>query len=220
MVPANFDALSDDELIEHIEKAKRAVATTPDGPVKKWIENDIRAAEQRLQARRAKVGSPSPQKASVAAGTRASHVSTTVANTGSVSPVNVSSPTQAVAANMTPTPAPTVAQTTASASAQSQAVIRNAAGHGTPPAGSVPTPARSAGGITEELMEAAKSLSKRVYAGAKGSKNLRAAGVAALASAAGFGMGKMKNRTQNAPDKAQLEYNREQALKQSLMSDG
>ena len=173
------------------------------------IEEIEKAAEKHAQKR-----------SGVAAGTRASHVSTTVANTGSVSPVSVSNPTQAVAANMTPTPAPTAAQTTASASAQSQAVIRNAAGHGTPPPSSVPTSARAAGGITEELMEAAKSLSQRVYAGAKGSKNLRAAGVAALASAAGFGMGKIKNRTQNAPGKAQLEYNREQALRQSLMSDG
>jgi len=157
------------------------------------------------------------KRSGVAAGTRAQNVSTTVGNTGSVSPVNVSNPNAAVSANAVPTPPPSTARTVASASAPSNAVLRSAAGHGTPPvAAPSVSSARVAGGITEELMEASKALSKRVYQGAKASKNIRAAGVAALASAAGFGIGKVKNRNQ----KAEFEYNRQRALRQSLMSDG
>lgn len=191
------------------DKAKKALGL--DGDKEEGVEEladiIVPKVEETIEKVKARGGS------TVAAGTRAQNVSTVVSSNAGVSPVNVGNPTQAVAANTAPTPPPVP-----NPAAQSQQVIRAAAGHGTPPpsAAAAAVPPSRTGGIIEELMDAGAGLAKSVTKGFKESKNIRAAGLAALASAVGYGAGKVKNR----PEDAKAEFIREQQLRRSLMSDG
>jgi len=155
----------------------------------------------------------------LAVGQHAAQVSTTVSANANVSPVNVSQPNAAAAANAVPTPPPTsqAAAAASNASAASQRVA-NGAGRGTPPASAMPAPktASKGAGMIDELMTYGKELSSAVFKGAKESKNIRMLGLTALAGATGWAVGKQKDA-----QKAQTqEFNRQQAIRNSLMSDG
>ena len=155
----------------------------------------------------------------LAVGQHAAQVSTTVSANANVSPVNVSQPNAAAAANAAPTPPPTsqAAAAASNASAASQRVA-NGAGRGTPPASAMPAPktASKGAGMIDELMTYGKELSSAVFKGAKESKNIRMLGLTALAGATGWAVGKQKDA-----QKAQTqEFNRQQAIRNSLMSDG
>ena len=68
----------------------------------------------------------------------------------------------------------------------------------------------------QDLMKAGKAVAEDVWKGVKGSKSARLAGVAALASAAGWAAEKAKGHKEAAVK----EYNREQKMRKQLMSDG
>jgi hypothetical protein len=76
-------------------------------------------------------------------------------------------------------------------------------------------------GITRELLESGGDIARAIAGGTKNSKNLRLAGAATLLSAAGYGIGKVKNRKADA-NKEQLKFDpdEEAALRQSLLNDG
>jgi hypothetical protein len=154
--------------------------------------------------------------AGVTVGQKASQVSTAVASNSNVAPVNVSSPNVAVATNRLPGPTPT-AQATQSASQTAQR-IANGGGRSAPPPSAVPlNPTRSASNrMLGEALTYAKELSTAVLDGAKGSKNIRMLGLTTALGVAGWASGRMKD-TQK---KQQQEYNRQEAIRQSLMSDG
>jgi hypothetical protein len=152
--------------------------------------------------------------AGVTVGQKASQVSTVVASNSNVSPVSVSSPNVAVATNTLPAPTPAVASTrSASQTAQR---IANGGGRASPPPSSVPPMPSKATKAMGELLDYGKELSKAVTGGAKGSKNIRMLGLTTALGASGFLAGKMKD-SQKAQ---QQEYNRQQAIRHSLMSDG
>lgn len=68
----------------------------------------------------------------------------------------------------------------------------------------------------DSLMKAGSEIASNVMKGIKGSKNTRIAGLAALATGAGWVAERAKGH-QKALD---VEYNREQQMRQQLMSDG
>jgi hypothetical protein len=68
----------------------------------------------------------------------------------------------------------------------------------------------------EDLMKAGKAVAEDVWKGIKGSKSARLAGVAALASAAGWAAERAKNHKLTA----QKEYNKQEQVRKQLMSDG
>jgi hypothetical protein len=76
-------------------------------------------------------------------------------------------------------------------------------------------------GITRELLESGGDIARAIAGGTKNSKNLRLAGAATLLSAAGYGIGKVKNRKADV-NKEQLKFDpdEEAALRQSLLNDG
>jgi hypothetical protein len=91
------------------------------------------------------------------------------------------------------------------------------AGHGIPPAGAhTATKVTKSIGAMEELMSYGKDLAGRVMKGAKDSKGARAAGLAVLAAGAGWAAERAKNHQQTV----NADYNKEQQIKQQLMSDG
>jgi hypothetical protein len=64
-------------------------------------------------------------------------------------------------------------------------------------------------------------MARAVVAGTKNSKNLRLAGAATLLSAAGYGIGKLKNRQAEVKkDELKVNPDEEAALRQSLLNDG
>lgn len=157
----------------------------------------------------------------VAVGKKASQVSTTVAANSNVAPLVVSHPNAAVASNVAPTTPPKSGQAAASAaSSQTSQRIASGAGKGVPPssASSIPTPSvgSRASGMLDELMSYGRDLSSAVFKGAKESKNIRMLGLATLAGATGWAVGKNKD----AKKAQEQEFNRQQAIRQSLMSDG
>lgn len=157
----------------------------------------------------------------VAVGKKASQVSTTVAANSNVAPLVVSHPNAAVASNVAPTTPPKSGQAAASAaSSQTSQKIASGAGKGVPPssASSIPTPSvgSRASGMLDELMSYGRDLSSAVFKGAKESKNIRMLGLATLAGATGWAVGKNKD----AKKAQEQEFNRQQAIRQSLMSDG
>ena len=76
--------------------------------------------------------------------------------------------------------------------------------------------AKATSGAIDELMGIGRSVATEVVQGMKNSKNIRAAGLAALMGTAGFLSGKMKDRQQQVKQ----EFNRQQAIRQQLMKDG
>lgn len=152
-------------------------------------------------------------------GKKASQVSTTVASNANVSPLVVSGSNAAVAANVAPTAAPaSQAAAAASHATSTSRKVASAAGKGTPPPSAIPSASTvsKGAGVLEDLMAYGKDLSSAVFKGAKESKNIRMLGLATLAGATGWAVGKRKDA-----QKAQTqEFNRQQAIRRSLMSDG
>lgn len=75
--------------------------------------------------------------------------------------------------------------------------------------------------VTKELLESGGDMARAVVAGTKNSKNLRLAGAATLLSAAGYGIGKLKNRQAEVKkDELKVNPDEEAALRQSLLNDG
>lgn len=70
--------------------------------------------------------------------------------------------------------------------------------------------------MMEELMSHGKQLAGSVAKGTKGSKNARVAGLAVLAAGAGWAAERLKGNQQ----KVDVGYNREQQMREQLMSDG
>lgn len=157
--------------------------------------------------------------AGVAVGQKATQVSTTVAGNANVPPLVVSHPNASAAANAAPKAIPQGTQAAASTSGtQAAKKMASSAGKGTPPATAVPSGSTVAKGekILDELMTYGRDLSSAVFKGAKESKNIRMLGLAALAGATGWAVGKNKD----AKKAQEQEFNRQQAIRQSLMSDG
>lgn len=76
--------------------------------------------------------------------------------------------------------------------------------------------ARATSGFVNEALSMGGTLAKEVIGGMKNSKNIRAAGLAALMGTAGFLSGKMKDKQAQAKE----DFNRQQAIRQQLMKDG
>lgn len=75
--------------------------------------------------------------------------------------------------------------------------------------------------VTKELLESGGDMARAVVAGTKNSKNLRLAGAATLLSAAGYGIGKLKNRQAEVKkDELKVNPDEEAALRESLLNDG
>ena len=75
--------------------------------------------------------------------------------------------------------------------------------------------------VTKELLESGGDMARAVVAGTKNSKNLRLAGAATLLSAAGYGIGKVKNRQEKVKkDELKVNPDEEAALRESLLNDG
>jgi hypothetical protein len=76
-------------------------------------------------------------------------------------------------------------------------------------------------GITRELLESGGDIARAIAGGTKNSKNLRLAGAATLLSAAGYGIGKLKNGRSNV-NKEELRPSPDDdaALRRSLLNDG
>lgn len=76
-------------------------------------------------------------------------------------------------------------------------------------------------GITRELLESGGDIARAIAGGTKNSKNLRLAGAATLLSAAGYGIGKLRN-IKSSPNKERLQASPDDdaALRQSLLNDG
>jgi hypothetical protein len=70
--------------------------------------------------------------------------------------------------------------------------------------------------VMDELMSYGKQLAGNVAKGTKGSKNVRVAGLAALAAGAGWAAERLKGNQQ----KVDADYNRERQMREQLMSDG
>jgi len=70
--------------------------------------------------------------------------------------------------------------------------------------------------VMEEVMSYGKKVASSVMKGTKGSKNVRVAGLAALAAGAGWAAERVKGNQQ----KVDTGYNREQQMREQLMSDG
>ncbi len=190
------------------DKAKDALGDPAKG--KEELADRVIDAVNQTNAKRA---------ARVTAGQKASQVSTTVAANANVAPLIVSHPNAAVATNIAPQAPPQAAQAAASSSGNRAAQkIASGAGRGTPPASAVPTTSAAGKGsqMLDELMTYGKDLSSAVFKGAKESKNIRMLGLAALAGATGWAVGKNKDAKQTQKQ----EFNRQQAIRQSLMSDG
>jgi hypothetical protein len=76
-------------------------------------------------------------------------------------------------------------------------------------------------GVTRELLESGGDIARAIAGGTKNSKNLRLAGAATLLSAAGYGIGKVKNRQSNVnKEKLRTNPDDDAALRQSLLNDG
>ena len=76
-------------------------------------------------------------------------------------------------------------------------------------------------GVTRELLESGGDIARAIAGGTKNSKNLRLAGAATLLSAAGYGIGKLRN-IKSSPNKERLQASPDDdaALRQSLLNDG
>jgi hypothetical protein len=110
-----------------------------------------------------------------------------------------------------------VQQAAAPRSATVAKQVASAAGHGMPPAGAhTATKVTKSMNVMEEIMGYGKKLASSVAKGTKGSKNVRMAGLAALAAGAGWAAERAKGHQQTA----NADYNKEQQIKQQLMSDG
>lgn len=98
-----------------------------------------------------------------------------------------------------------------------QQVMHAAAGHGVPPAGAANSAAVKKGINTmEDLMTAGKKMAGEVSKGIKSSKSARIAGLAVLASAAGWAA----ERAKNHKGSAEAEYSKQEQIRRQLMSDG
>ena len=76
-------------------------------------------------------------------------------------------------------------------------------------------------GVTRELLESGGDIARAIAGGTKNSKNLRLAGAATLLTAAGYGIGKVKNRQSNVnKEKLRTNPDDDTALRQSLLNDG
>jgi hypothetical protein len=76
-------------------------------------------------------------------------------------------------------------------------------------------------GVTRELLESGGDIARAIAGGTKNSKNLRLAGAATLLTAAGYGIGKLKDH-KSSPNKERLQPSPDYdaALRQSLLNDG
>jgi hypothetical protein len=151
------------------------------------------------------------RKGGVTVGQATAQVSTTIVGSANSSPVTPVMPTGATASA-----ANTVS--TAGTTSQSQRIAQGAGRSVAPPTSALPstTTAPKVGGMTDELLDYGRQVSRAVLDGVKGSKNIRMLGMASLVGAAGWIAGKKKDAvTQQA-----RELNRQNAIRDSLMSDG
>jgi hypothetical protein len=151
------------------------------------------------------------RKGGVTVGQATAQVSTTIVGSANSSPVTPVMPTGATASA-----ANTVS--TAGTSSQTQKISQGAGRAVAPPTSALPstTAGPKVGGMTDELLDYGRQVSRAVLDGVKGSKNIRMLGMASLVGAAGWIAGKKKDAvTQQA-----RELNRQNAIRDSLMSDG
>jgi hypothetical protein len=76
--------------------------------------------------------------------------------------------------------------------------------------------ARSTASILDDVMDVGRTVAREVIGGMKNSKNIRAAGLAALIGTSGYLTGKMKD----GQTKQKAEFNRQQEIRRQLMGDG
>jgi len=151
------------------------------------------------------------RKGGVTVGQATAQVSTTIVGSANSSPVTPVMPTGATASA-----ANTVS--TAGTPSQAQKISQGAGRSVAPPTSALTstTAGPKVGGVTDELLDYGRQVSRAVLDGVKGSKNIRMLGMASLVGAAGWIAGKKKDAvTQQA-----RELNRQNAIRDSLMSDG
>ena len=151
------------------------------------------------------------RKGGVTVGQATAQVSTTIVGSANSSPVTPVMPTGATASAAN-------SVSTAGTPSQAQKISQGSGRAVAPPTSALPstTAGPKVGGMTDELLDYGRQVSRAVLDGVKGSKNIRMLGMASLVGAAGWIAGKKKDAvTQQA-----RELNRQNAIRDSLMSDG
>lgn len=151
------------------------------------------------------------RKGGVTVGQATAQVSTTIVGSANSSPVTPVMPTGATASA-----ANTVS--TAGTTTQAQKITQGAGRSVAPPTSALTstTAGPKVGGMTDELLDYGRQVSRAVLDGVKGSKNIRMLGMASLVGAAGWIAGKKKD----AATAQMQEMKRQNAIRDSLMSDG